>query len=196
MKTLLLSLLFLAGVAQADTLIEDKFTSDKLPQRKMMRGEWKIADSMAVCTQDDELFKKNKDHGPVTWYDVNFTDGTVKFAFRPQGSKSFVFTLNNEKGHVFRFLMSNAGLAVRAWPTQGHEAKPSALLNPKPGSPALKDGEWVPVELKFEGPKCAMKIGTFSQTFENAAIAFDKTTIGLGFSFGTLAVKDVLVTKP
>jgi hypothetical protein len=191
---------FVASVPSlsAETLIEDKFTSAELPKRNLSpnRGEWKLADGIATCTQDDALYAKNKNHGPVIWYDVTFTDATVKFAFKPEQTKSFVFTLNDDKGHDFRFVMSPAGLSVRTWPEQGHEATAISLLTPKPGTPALMDGVWVQAELKFEGKRCTMKLGDFQQTFEHDAIARTKVKLGLGFSFGTLAVRDVSVTTP
>ena len=64
------------------------------------------------------------------------------------------------------------------------------------GTPALKDGAWTQVELKFEGKRCTIKIGDFQQTFENDAIARTRVTMGLGFSYGTLAVRDVSVITP
>lgn len=195
MKRLLLCLALVTNLLQAETLVDDKFAEASLPGRRMMRGDWKLTDGAATCTQNDELFKKYKDHGPVMWYDAAFTNGSVKFAFRPQGAKTFVFTVNNDKGHVFRFVMTPDGLSVRAWPTQGHETKALSLLSPKPGSPALKDGEWLPVDITFTGKTCTLKVGSFTQSFENEAIALPKTVIGLGFSFGTLSVRDVQVTR-
>lgn len=184
----------------AETLIDDKFASDKLVNRDLAanRGQWKIADGMATCVQDDALYAKNKDHGPVIWYNVTFTDGTVKFAFKPQATKTFVFTLNGDDGHAFRFVVAPTGLAVRAWGEHktGEEAKPAVLLNPKPGTPALKDGVWLPAELKFEGKRCTLKLADFEQTFEHEGIGKKKTKLGLGFAFGTLAVRDVSVTTP
>jgi hypothetical protein len=181
----------------SDPIVADDFTKSQLAGRDLSpsRGQWKIADGTATCTQDDELYKKNKDHGPIIWYDLAMTDGTIRFAVRPQECKTFVFTLNNEKGHVFRFIMTPAGLSVRAWPTQGHDANAVALLPQRPGSPALKDGEWSEVALEFEGDRCTLSIGKdFNQTFENPAIGYSKTKLGLGFSFGSLSVRDVSVT--
>ena len=49
----------IATALQAGVLIEDRFNSPKLEHRDLSpaRGEWKIADGVATCTQDDELFK-------------------------------------------------------------------------------------------------------------------------------------------
>jgi hypothetical protein len=196
MRTLIgfLTALLLTTSLTAETLVDDKFTSEELPHRDLSakRGIWKIANGIATCTQDDALYAKNKDHGPVIWYNVTFTDGTVKFAFRPEKVKTFVFTLNGE-GHVFRFVTAPTGTSVRAWPQGSHDA--ISLLVPKPGTPALKDGEWTQAELKFEGKRCTLKLGDFQQTFEHDAIARQKTKMGLGFAFGTLSVRDVSITK-
>ncbi|MBX7122168.1 MAG: hypothetical protein K1X42_08555 [Opitutaceae bacterium] len=199
----LLALIPLAiGVAalsgRAGVLVEDKFTALNREHRDLSpsRGIWNIADGMATCTQDDALYKKNQDHGPVIWYDVAFTDGTVRFAYKPQKTKAFFFTLNNERGHVFRFVQNDAGLSVRGWPTPGPGAKPVSYLPPGTKTPALRHGEWAQVELKFEGNRCVLSIGDFKQTLEHPAIAQTKNKLGLGFSFGALSVRDVLVITP
>jgi hypothetical protein len=196
MRPSLLCFVALAFTASlfGETLVDDKFTTAELPNRDLAakRGLWKIADGIATCTQDDALYAKNKDHGPVIWYHVTFTNGTVKFAFKPEKLKNFVFTLNGE-GHVFRFVTAPTGTSVRAWPQGSHDAV--SLLDPKPGTPALTEGAWTQAEMKFEGKRCTLKLGDFQQTFEHAAIAREKTKIGLGFSFGTLSVRDVSVIK-
>jgi hypothetical protein len=195
-RAALLAILLTVGhLASAEVVVDDPFTASQLPKRDLSpgRGAWKIADGVATCTQDDALYAKNKDHGPIVWYDAPFTDGTVKFGFRPQDTRTFVFTLNNEKGHVFRFIVTKAGLSVRTWPEQGPKAKAVPLLAPSPGTPALKDGDWVDAELKFAGPRCTLRLGDFQQTFEHPAIANPKTKLGLGFSFGSLALRSVSV---
>jgi hypothetical protein len=160
------------------------------------RGVWKIADGIASCTQDDALYKRNKDHGPIVWYDATFTDGTVRFAYKPDGVKQFVFTLNGDKGHVFRFVHSATGLVFRGWPTPGHEAKAVSLLPAGTKTPPLKGGEWIQAELKFAGNRCTVSIGDFHQTLEHASIGLPKSKLGLGFAFGTLSLRDVIVSTP
>ena len=72
----------------------DSFTAGaKVPERRAMRGDWQIADGVATCAQDDALYKKFKNHGPIIFYDLPTTDSTISYAFKPQGCKSVVFTL-------------------------------------------------------------------------------------------------------
>ena len=131
----------------------------------------------------------------VIWYNTKFTDATVRFAIRAEKVKSFVFTLNDEKGHVFRYVLSPTTLAVRAWREQGPNAKAEVL--PVQKGPKLADGVWIPAELKFSGDSCTLKLGSdFTQTFQHPAIGKQKTRLGLGFAFGTLSVRDVSVVAP
>jgi hypothetical protein len=197
MKSILLScalIPLLAASTFAGALIDDHFTSPQLTGRDLSpgRGTWKIADGIATCTQDVALYAKNKDHGPVIWYDPAFTDATVRFAIRPEKVRNFVFTLNDEKGHVFRYVLDAKGVSVRAWKTQGHDAKPDVL--PATNPPQLADDTWIQAELKFAGDRCTLKIGPdFTQTFQHPVIAKKKTKMGLGFAFGTLSVRDVSI---
>lgn len=186
-----------AAPLHAAELINDKFTTPQLTGRDLSpsRGTWKFADGVATCTQDDALYAKNKNHGPVIWYNTAFTDATVRFAVRAEKVKNFVFTLNDGGGHVFRYVLAPTGLSVRAWKEQGKDAKPDVL--PVQDGPTLADGKWIQAELKFTGDRCALALGPdFTQAFQHPAIAKEKNKLGLGFSFGTLAIRDVSVTTP
>ena len=119
-----------------------------------------------------------------------------RVAFKPQGNKTFVFTLNDDTGHVFRFIQAETGLSVRAWPEQGKDAHAESLLARTVKTPPLADDKWTNVNLKFAGNKCTVKVGDFTQVVEHAAIGKEKTKLGLGFSFGTLSLKDVVIETP
>ncbi|MCB1064919.1 MAG: hypothetical protein KDN20_18625, partial [Verrucomicrobiae bacterium] len=110
----IISLAVSISTARAELPFSDPFTADaKVPERRALRAEWQIADGVAKCTQDDALYKKFKDHGPIIFYDLPTTDATVRYAMKPQGCKSAVFTLNSDEGHVFRFVTSERGTSIR-----------------------------------------------------------------------------------
>ena len=176
----------------AETLLKDDFSDPKLKQRRASRGDWAFADGVATCTQDDALYKKYKNHGPIIFYDVPLQDGRVRFSFKADGAKTVVFTANGAEGHVFRFVMSERGTSVRAFPTDDKAHKSIGLSTE---ALPLKSGEWVPVEVDLRGSKASVKIGDFAKTYDHASLARAKTNISIGFSFGTLAVKDVVVEK-
>ena len=194
LRTLALSFLLISHAIAADSpLLKDDFSAAKLETRRAVRGEWKLAEGTASCTQDDELYKKNKDHGPIIFYDLTYTDATIRFSYQADAAvKSVVFTSNGTDGHVFRFVTSAAGTGMRAFPADAKDHKSIALAQEK--SLALKAGEWVPVAITLRGTKATVKIGDFEKTYEHASLARAKSNLSVGFSFGTLKVKDVLVT--
>lgn len=192
------ALLFLlaATVAQAADapLLKDDFSDAKLAGRRASRGEWKFADNAATCTQDDELYKKNKDHGPIIFYDLAYSDAHIEFAVKPDAAnKTIVFTSNGEDGHIFRVGFSQAGTAVRAFPADSKDHKSIATGNEK--AIKLKVGEWNKVSVDLRGSKATLTVGDFTKTYEHASYARAKTNLSIGFSFGTVSVKDVVVTK-
>jgi hypothetical protein len=195
MKSLLLLTLLTASALAADTpILQDDFSAPKLDQRRALRGEWTVADHTATCTQDDELFKKNKDHGPILFYDLAHTDATLRLAFKPDAAvKSVVFTCNGAEGHVFRIVLSAAGTSVRAFPTDSQDHKSIALATEK--AVKLVPGQWTPLEVTLNGSQATLKLGDFTQTYDHPSFARPKTNFSLGFSFGTLSVKEVAVVK-
>lgn len=197
MRSLLSSLLFLLpSLALADApLLKDDFSAPKLEARRASRGDWKFADSAATCTQDDQLFKKFKDHGPIIFYDLAYTDAAIQFAFKPDAAaKSVVFTANGDDGHIFRIVFSKAGASIRAFPPEGKADHKSIALGTEPDL-KLKPGEWAPVSVELRGSRATLKVGDFSKTYDHASFARSKTNLSVGFSFGTVSLKDVLVTK-
>lgn len=175
----------------AGPVFKDDFSNARLPERKAARGPWKFAEGIASCTQDDELFKKFKDHGPIIFYEVPHQNAKVRFAFKAEACRSVVFTANGEKGHVFRFVAGAAGTSVRAFPP-GDDHKSVELAK----GPALKLGEWVEVAIELTGSKAIVSIGKdFTSTVENPHLATAKTNISVGFSFGTLSVRGVSIEQ-
>lgn len=192
--TTLLALSGLSLQAADPPTFTDPFTADgQVPQRRAMRGDWQIADGVAKCTQDDALYKKYKNHGPIIFYDVATTDSTVRYSFKPQGCKSVVFTLNGEKGHVFRFVTGARGTNFRAFPPN-REVK--SIQTGLEKNWLLKEDEWTAVEVKMEGNKATVKFGDHEAVvIEHDTYATAKTNLSVGFSFGTLAVKGIEVSK-
>lgn len=192
LRLLFLCLLSSNTATAAEVLLKDDFSNPKLEQRRASRGDWKFADGAATCTQDDALYKKNKDHGPIIFYHLPLQDARIRFSFKADGAKTLVFTGNGADGHVFRFVMSDRGTSIRAFPADSADHKSISLGNE---APKLKSGEWVPVEVDLRGSKATVKIGDFVKTCEHASLTRAKTNISIGFSFGTLTVKDVVIEK-
>jgi len=197
LRPLCLTLIALAPMLlnAAESLpFKDDFSGPEQAKRRASRGEWKFADHTATCTQDDELYKKFKDHGPIIFYDLPHQDAEVRFSYRIDGAKSVVFTANGEHGHVFRFVSSANGTGFRAFPTDSADHASIALG--KTG-PKLKEGEWVDVVVTMKGTKATIKIGPdYTTTVEHPSLAAARTNLSIGFAFGTFSIRGWTVEKP
>ena len=189
----IISLAVSISTARAELPFSDPFTADaKVPERRALRAEWQIADGVAKCTQDDALYKKFKDHGPIIFYDLPTTDATIRYAMKPQGCKSAVFTLNSDEGHVFRFVTSERGTSIRAFPP-GDE---KSIETHRAAEWVLKDNAWTSVAVTVEGKRVTVTFGEFPPvTVEHESYAKARSNLSVGFAFGSMEIKDVSVTK-
>ena len=164
-----------------------------MKSRRATRGTWEFKDGVATCTQDDELYKKHKDHGPIIFYDLPFTDATLKLSFKAKpGCKSVVFTANGEGGHVFRFVSSERGTTIRAYPKSSADHTSVELAR----GPALKLDEWIDILVQLQGGKATIRIGPdFEKVVEHPDLASAKTNFSIGYAFSTFSVRGVEVTK-
>jgi hypothetical protein len=158
-----------------------------------IRGDWKMENGVASCTQNDELYKRHNNHGPIIFYDLPLTDATVRFAFKAEGAKAVTFTANGVDGHVFRVSWSDRGTTVRAFPPDAEKKSLSVGQDERP----LPHGEWIPVEVTLDGTKAVVKAGDGpAQVFEHESFRRPKSNISVGFSFGSLSVRDLSVREP
>ncbi len=194
MKSLLFLLLTSAVFAADISVLKDDFSVSDFAKRRASRGDWKFAEGSATCTQDDALYKKNKDHGPILFYDLAYTDAVIRFAVkRDAANKGIVFTANGAEGHVFRLVFSQAGMGVRAFPPEEKDHKSISLG--VEAAMKFKEGEWTNVRVELRGSKATVTVGDVSKTYEHASIARAKVNLSVGFSYGTVSVKELVVEK-
>ena len=197
MKSLLaisvLALIIPSLLHAGEAIFSDPFTGgDKVPERRAMRGDWQIEGGVASVTQDDELYKKYKDHGPILFYDLPTTNATFHYAVKPAGCKSVVFTLNAEAGHVFRFVSAAAGTNFRAFPPEGEE---KSIATGRETEWVLPENEWTSFKVLIEGSRATVTMGDHpSVEVEHASYDRAKTNFSIGFAYGSLSVKNVRVT--
>jgi len=167
-------------------LVVDNFTQPERAGRRLTRGEWKIAGEIGSCTQDEELFKKYRDHGPAIWYDQDFQDAIIHFEFQPSSEcQQFVFTVNGKDGHVFRFVTNETATDIRAWDVN-HQGK--RLVADGPG---LAKEKWTPVTVELAGTKASLQIGdSYKMTVEDSSYAVPKIVVGVSFHHGTLKLRN------
>lgn len=186
---LILSAFVGATLLQAADLnhLEDGFSEPKMAGRRASRGEWSFVDGTAKCTQDDALYKKYKDHGPIIFYDLPHQDCEVSYRFKPEGAKNVVFTINGEEGHIFRFVTGEKHTDIRLFPPGPEHKSISGGRSPEMG---LKEGQWTEVKVTLKGEVATVKIGDAeAMMVTHPSLNAPKANISIGFSFGALSLQ-------
>ncbi|MDA7527577.1 hypothetical protein OAF42_02355 [Planctomicrobium sp.] len=198
-------IVFAATGALGEEFVDD-FRDAKLEGRLAERGEWQFQNGIATCIADPNLYKKFKNHGPILKWPREFNDGTIEFEMKATDCQRVVFTLNGD-GHIFRVTLADerpdapAGSSkvptrVIAWATKSSKQNKGDTIKPKnmPDLPKV-NRRWVRVQLKVKGNKATLTIGDFSTEIVHAAVARDKNMVMLTFAYGTLNVRNVLITS-
>jgi len=190
LRILVIAAAFLgASLLQAEDLshFEDDFDSPQQANRRASRGDWSFVDGTASCTQDDELYKKFKDHGPILLYSLPHQDAEVSYRFKAEGTKIVVFTINGEDGHVFRFVTGQKHTDIRLFPK---DAEVKSLSGARSQEMGLKDGQWTDVKMSLKGDTAMVKVGDAEpMVVTHPSLTAPKTNVTIGFSFGSLSLQ-------
>ncbi|QDT65508.1 hypothetical protein [Calycomorphotria hydatis] len=175
---------------RGEVLIDDQFTKEKLKGRRMVRGDWQLNDGVASCLQDEELYIKYKNHGPIIRYAQDLNDAIIEFDMKAnKETTNVVFTLNGKEGHIYRVLLRHENMVVVSF-DENHKSQRKAFE--KKGFPA---DAWIPVTIEVAGDKSVLQVGDFEPiAAEDAAIAQPKSEVTLGFAHGKFEVRNIRVT--
>ena len=185
---LLLSISFVAN--GESPLLHDDYTQTEHKTRKAMRGDWKIDGGIASVTQDDAMYKKFKNHGPIMVYGIPHDDASAEVTFKPSGCKTVVFTMDADGGgHAFRVKLSPKapGIALTYIKEAGKEKATPVVLSKE--LPKLKEGEWTTIKAHVVGDKATVTVGDTTVEVQHEKIDQAKKIAKLGFSFGSLEIK-------
>lgn len=179
-------------------LIEDDYSTVKHPTRRAARGNWVIADGTATVEQEEALYKKYKNHGPIMIYNVPHTDAHAVVEVKPGDCKTVVFTLDAaEGGHAFRIIFRTTSgpekgpssqIVTYAAKEPGAEKAKLIPLNRK-DTPKLINNEWNRIEVTVVGEDATVVVGGKTIKVSHPRIAQEKGIAKLGFSFGKLSLR-------
>jgi hypothetical protein len=175
------------------TSFQDDFRQNQNPARKELRGDWKIAGGVASVTQDDELYKKFKNHGPILNYEIIHTDADVTVEFKGSNFSAIVFTMDAvDGGHAFRVILRPDGkpgictIQTYTEKEDGGKAKPIVLDR---SLASIAENEWMSLSVRVEGEQATVTLGDQTVKVQHERIAQAKNVAKLGFSFGELSVR-------
>ncbi len=169
-------------------LLSDDFSGSAIdPRWKMAKGKWELVNG---ALKGVEL--KTDDHAAVIRTPVSYHNAIIQITFKFDGGKQFSISLNNQKGHVCRAIISPTKLSINKDKANKQSVdKPERL-----GDLALKlqPGQWYEMTLEVQGAEILASLGKDQIIHgENAGIDIDKSDVGLpvggeGVSFGYVRV--------
>lgn len=186
----------------AKSLVDDNYENVKHPTRKAIRGGWKIENGSATVEQDDALYKKHKNHGPIMVYSVPHTNAASVVEFKPTDCKTVVFTMDAaEGGHAFRVKLrteskkkgkgkgkKSPSSQIVTYAAKGDKPKAEQIVLSS-DVPKLINDDWNRIEIRVEGSKASVKINGEEISVAHDRISQTKKIAKLGFSFGKLSIR-------
>jgi hypothetical protein len=157
-------------------LLQESFQEDLSKDWFWGLGTWKAENGVLRGFESGA-----RRHGPVKMRKLPLKDATVECEFRLEGRATFagiIFNGSQERGHLVHLVMGKDQLRILAHPKKGETKE---LLK----TPAkLAVGDWHRVKLVFKGPTMTATIDDQTISAENACIAEEKLTFGLGGDSG------------
>ena len=125
-----------ATVAFSEAELSEKWTAAK--------GKWQVADGKLKGAE-----VASDDHAAVMNYKAPHTDTEVSLKFQLAGSKGFHLSFNHPKGHLFRVLVSENGVALRLdKDKKDPKSKPETLATAKG---KFEQGKWYTMKFSTKG---------------------------------------------
>ena len=153
---------------------------------RMQVGKWEFADG--CVTGAEQAADK---HGAVARYPLKFKDVVIQYDVKLDGCKMTTLSVNDEKEHVCRVLLSPAGFTAQK-DDHDHTGPDKAEVFGKAAMP-LKAGQWYTVVLEILGDEMVAHIKGKAVVGSNALIGTDKANFGFTVAGETASFKNVRV---
>ena len=124
-----------------------------LPQSaKVAKGEWRIQGGVLVAKE-----LASDEHAAVLAIGSANRDSVVRFSFKlDDDTKGFHFSLNRQRGHLFRVVVSPNTLAVNLDKDKKDPTSKTLVLAKEKGE--IQQGKWYTMQVEIVGDKVAVQI--------------------------------------
>lgn len=183
-----------AGLAQAEKIIP------RGDQITLLRGTSSVSDGIRAVSGETD----STGHGPITYYNVPFDDGTFALSWKVEEEQSVVFVFDGKRNgkatHVLKVYV-NGGPSKRSdentltlvtYDGSTRQKKKAKVVTHKHHADA---GQWHEISVTFKGNHATVVVDrkTFKVTSERLRESIEKC--GIGHSLETLQTKDVKIDK-
>ena len=116
----------------------------------------------------------------------------IRFSFKRDGVTGFNLSFNHAKGHLFRILINDDGLAINKDKDKNDLASKPQLLGRAEGK--FPDGQWHTIQVEIVGDRVAVQADNGAKLeVKNAALEVEKTGYRFVMRGSTLLLDDVNV---
>jgi len=182
--------LFLTAIAWADkgadvrptwakpgkAVVQDTFDGPKLGKHwAVNKGDWQVRDGSLVGWE-----KKEDMHAAVLTLQQPFKDAIMRFSFKREGATGFNLSFNHAKGHLFRVIFNDDGMAINKDKDKKDAASKAMVLGKTDAK--FASGEWHTVLVEILGDKVSVQADNGAKLqASHPGLAIEKT----GYRFVT-----------
>ncbi|MEM6688405.1 MAG: hypothetical protein AAF664_03195 [Planctomycetota bacterium] len=187
-----------AFAGELTVIVDDDFETSQHSIRKAVRGDWKIEGGTAKVIQDDETYKKFKNHGPMLTYEVEHKDLGAVIEFKPLDCKRVVFTFDAIKGHAFRVILradqEKGRCTIQTYTAKENDQKAKPIILDDT-LPRLREDKWHRLQVQLNGSRASVVLDDRRYEVEHARIDQAKRLAKLSFAFGEIEVRKFELTR-
>src|ERR1044072_3071499 len=131
-------------------VVQDAFDGPKLSKHwAVNKGDWQVRDGSLVGWE-----KKEDMHAAVLTLQQPFKDAGMRFSFKREGATGFNLSFNDAKGHLFRVIFNEDGMAINKDKDKKDAASKAMVLGKSDAK--FPSGEWHTVLVEVLGDKVSV----------------------------------------
>ncbi len=163
-------------VKPGKVVLEEKFDGSSMPKGwAAAKGDWQVKDGAIVGKE-----KVEDKHAAVLNIAKPFKNSAVQFSFKRDGAKGLHLSLNHAKGHLFRVVITDAGISLNKDVDKKDPASKAAVL--AKAEEKFVPGKWYTVLVEMQDDKVVVQTDNgVKLEGSNPGLAIEKT----GYRFVT-----------
>jgi hypothetical protein len=168
--------------------VSELFDGSLSPTMVVAKGEWKVSGGVLV---GKELAADK--HAAVLNFQKPNRNSVVRFSFKVDGqTKGFNFSLNHDKGHLFRVVVTPSSLAINLDKDKKDPASKAMVLATAKGK--IEEGQWHTIQVEMVGDRVvAQTDGGLMVEATHPALDRDKPNYRFVMTGDSLSIDDLTI---
>ncbi len=169
-------------------IVDEKFPDSQLGKAwSVAKGDWSVSDGTVIGKE-----KESDKHAAVLSLNHPNRNSVIQFSFKLDGAKTFHFSLNHPKGHLFRVVVDNKSLVV----TKDKDKKDtqSKAVSLAKVESKFEPGKWYTMMVEMEGDRVDVQTDNGVHAHgSHPGLDIDKTGYRFVLTGQTLSLSDLKV---